>query len=34
MSVIFAILLGVGGLVGIAVCAFWAIAVIMNKYLK
>lgn len=33
MSVIFTILLGVGGLIGIAVCAFWAIAVIMNKYL-
>ena len=33
MSEIFAILLGVGGLIGIAVCAFWAIVVIMNKYL-
>ena len=33
MSVIFTILLGVGGLSGIAVCAFWAIVVIMNKYL-
>ena len=33
MSEIFIILLGVGGLIGIAVCAFWAIVVIMNKYL-
>lgn len=33
MSEIFTILLGVGGLIGITVCAFWAIAVIMNKYL-
>ena len=33
MSEIFTILLRVGGLIGIAVCAFWAIVVIMNKYL-
>lgn len=33
MSEIFTILLGAGGLIGIVVCAFWAIAVIMNKYL-
>ena len=32
MSEIFTILLGAGGLIGIVVCTFWAIAVIMNKY--
>jgi len=33
MPEVLTILIGVGGLLGIGVFAFWAIAVIINKYL-
>lgn len=33
MSEVLTILIGVGGLLGIGVFAFWAIAVIIHKYL-
>lgn len=33
MPEVLTILIGVGGLLGIGIFAFWAIAVIINKYL-